>query len=54
MLPLFLIIRAPPEPIEFPERFVDDATQGCDDDTPDSGKHRAVLVRVWAPGSLRE
>jgi hypothetical protein len=44
----FLIIRAPPRDIEFPERSVSSATKGCDDNQPEMGPCRHVLDEVWA------
>lgn len=43
----YLIIRAPPREIEFPERPVSGASQG-ETETPESGPHRCVLAAVWA------
>lgn len=49
MLSLFLIIRAPPRDMEFPERPAFAATQGSDAELPLMGPHRHVLAEVWAP-----
>lgn len=45
---LFLIIRAPPRDMEFPERPVSGATQGCDAELPEWDPHRHVKAEVRA------
>ena len=47
-MPLFLIIRAPPRDIEFPERHVLARHRGADAEKPEKGPHRHVLAEVWA------
>lgn len=43
----FMIIRAPPTDIEFPERVFSGASQG-QTEQPKPGRHRYVEDEVWA------
>lgn len=45
----FLVIRAPPRDMEFPERPVSGATQGCYTELPERDPHRHVKAEVRAP-----